>query len=779
MTAMRAPNTNASFGSLLPMRRRKADKFFTGPTDLSAQVSKLNVANDCSSGDIARRWLLGLALVALATTYARAQSQPPRDTNVVLRVSILGGERPFRIGETIPIQLAFSTTIGNRYQINMASYDRSGRMEYEHFRVFPSDGSVDPLTGRRGGIMGGITSFDFLASKPWPIQLNLNEWVRFTRPGTYRLEITSDRVERRNREVVGGMSHVEVVANPITLTIVPPTAAWQKATFDSAVAVLDQPAPEKPDGDRYYHARLQALDTLRFLGSPEAIRELVKRLGSDPAGDSICVLGLISAPDPAIALEALDVALADPARAIDSRFMSALQSVGQEPAQWQQSRQQAIERLVAVLPKKRDRALSISLATAANEAWNFAPVSASTTDALVRQLIARFDELPIEHQAMLLDGRWDKIASPALLPIVRRYAEAFDNQLNSNSPSGSAAYRLRTSALRHWYELDPMGAREAILAEITRPYPRYSARTLGFLADKELPDVDAILAKHFIESDDFNRSDRIASLIARYATSAILTPVLTKIDQQLAKSACGVPRAILAYTLRANPALARPRIEKIRATRDFPACYRDLLTTIADIHYDPILEDLAVRGLDDPDREVRDESAKLLGEFGSPRAESILFERYRRWSAQWTGREAVLNPASADRYDVVNEGAALLGALTTGQSWLTNAKKLQSLLPVAKGARLRQMLDADLKTWNKPALTVWVNYGSGSLPLEAGVVQYRVHSMQALEDKLEQFPTRTTFELRLAGPDSPARRASDARLNAFLADHGMIVVPAK
>ena len=38
-----------------------------------------------------------------------------------------------------------------------------------------------------------------LSSEPWTIKLNLNEWVRFTRPGEYRLIVSSDRVEARDQ----------------------------------------------------------------------------------------------------------------------------------------------------------------------------------------------------------------------------------------------------------------------------------------------------------------------------------------------------------------------------------------------------------------------------------------------------------------------------------------------------------------------------------------------------------------------------------------------------
>jgi hypothetical protein len=132
----------------------------------------------------------------------------------VLEVSIATNQREFRIGETIPLQLSFSSAAKDRYQINMAQYDRSGRMNYEHFRISPSEGAVDPLPTYDGS-MGGLTNFKFLTMEPWTIKLNLNEWVRFTQPGEYRLTILSNRSGIRDPSKGFG-----TLSNEITLNIV-------------------------------------------------------------------------------------------------------------------------------------------------------------------------------------------------------------------------------------------------------------------------------------------------------------------------------------------------------------------------------------------------------------------------------------------------------------------------------------------------------------------------------------------------------------------------------
>jgi len=80
---------------------------------------------------------LALLLLFGLTGYSCAQSAPV-EGSVVLQVSIVSDQSEFRIGEAIPLQLAFSSAVQERYQINMAQYDRSGRMNYEHFKLFPT-----------------------------------------------------------------------------------------------------------------------------------------------------------------------------------------------------------------------------------------------------------------------------------------------------------------------------------------------------------------------------------------------------------------------------------------------------------------------------------------------------------------------------------------------------------------------------------------------------------------------------------------------------------------
>jgi len=154
------------------------------------------------------------------TQTAEAGKMPA--TDVQLLVSTKSAK--FYSGEVIPLDLAFSSTIAKRYQINLAHYDRSGRMGYEQFLVEPKETTRDPLylyfNSIAGFMGGGLTNFEFLSSSPTIFRLNLNEWVSFDRPGTYRLQVVSRRVADSAIASDPWSGAVELKSNWIELKIV-------------------------------------------------------------------------------------------------------------------------------------------------------------------------------------------------------------------------------------------------------------------------------------------------------------------------------------------------------------------------------------------------------------------------------------------------------------------------------------------------------------------------------------------------------------------------------
>ncbi len=174
--------------------------------------------------------ILALLAIIIALT-STAFSQSAATEVVTLRLSLASAQTEFHIGETIPLQLAFSSSAKDRYQINMAQYDRIGRMNYEEFILTPADGAVNPLPTLTGSL-GGLTNHKFLTTEPWVLRISINEWIRFTEPGEYRLVLLSHRVSVRETTAIYGTSPITVRSNEIALKIVPANPAWQKQVLE-------------------------------------------------------------------------------------------------------------------------------------------------------------------------------------------------------------------------------------------------------------------------------------------------------------------------------------------------------------------------------------------------------------------------------------------------------------------------------------------------------------------------------------------------------------------
>jgi hypothetical protein len=311
------------------------------------------------------------------------------------------------MGEVVPIELSFTSSVPKHYQLNMARYDRSGRMNYETFRVIPQEGTRDPLQTyfAFGGFMGGgLTNFQFLSSQPATIKLVLNEWVNFERPGIYRLMVTSLRVTAATGNWNEAGKSGEVISNQLELEILPADHEWQERELRRIKRALEDLKREsettEPVGD--------PLIALRYLGTQEAARELARRLGTtDTNADFECMFGLIGSPNPAAGLAEMDALLREPNFPVTPMFLRTMSYLplraGDAPDVLQKQREDNMEgartALIAALPLKRGQALAVSTKTALEGVSANSPESLRKM--LSQQLLSNFYTLPAESQASL------------------------------------------------------------------------------------------------------------------------------------------------------------------------------------------------------------------------------------------------------------------------------------------------------------------------------------------------------------------------------------------
>ena len=259
---------------------------------------------------------IGLALSQSVLLQVRAQPVAPSPApNVKLEVRTRDNQKTFRMGEIIPLELRFSSTV--QHQMDGRNYDRSGRLDLETYTVEPRSGWKDPLDlyfRTVASIGGGTGAIYALSSEPILIIAELNEWVRFEHAGEYRVTVQSSRVRGE-----------PVVSNQVWLTIVDPTPEWQEETLKTALAALAASAPAWPFGSGVSDPGRNAIRTLRFLGTPAAAREMAHRVT-----DIDCVLGLAGSPARKAALDEMNRLLRDSTVVADG-WITHLMSVLETP----------------------------------------------------------------------------------------------------------------------------------------------------------------------------------------------------------------------------------------------------------------------------------------------------------------------------------------------------------------------------------------------------------------------------------------------------------------
>ena len=210
-------------------------------------------------------------LVILAAGAVSRQTPPtPRSTTDPVAASVVvhlpAGTSTYRVGEEIPLDLEFRGTADKDYYFGIGGCSLLGRvLSSEKVTVTPSDGiDVPPAVSTCGGSGYSCAgSWHPLDGTPLVIRESLNAAVRFTRPGTYRVVVSSTRLQRYSSQ-----SAPVLTSAPVDLTIVPLDQPWTAAEVKTASDLVDQGTE-----DDVTHG----VALLRYLGTDEAATALVAR----------------------------------------------------------------------------------------------------------------------------------------------------------------------------------------------------------------------------------------------------------------------------------------------------------------------------------------------------------------------------------------------------------------------------------------------------------------------------------------------------------------------
>lgn len=721
----------------------------------------------------------------------------------------------FYAGEIIPLELSFSSSIDGRFVLDNAGYDRSGRLDIDSFILDHSDGTVDPLedyfhSGLFGFIGGGLRGMPELSEKPVIITAELNEWIRFDKPGRYRLYVVSSRISpKRNPENPFRKENSAVVSNVVEFDILRADEKWANQKLREALAALERKeadrkaAPASPDADRRAACR-----TLRFLGTVEAASQMVRRFsGNDTDCDFDHDFGLISSPHRDFIIREMERVLRSPEHAVTTSFIRTLSLLAfstrvtampdypvgndEQIKQWQAQIEQRrhtynevaleyLRQLVAVVPQKHDRARARSLQTLLDYQETLKSTDLTESKNLLSTLPDVFGLLRLEAQTRLLAYQWKPIASAAMLPVLRGILKQADNKTNEQR-------ELRSVALRRLYELSPGEGRQLIIEEIGRPNPRVQEGVLRSLRDENLAELDEILATNLEQAHGPNgrgNAEAISDLVERYATSAILGRVRAVYEGPgVGKWACRIQASLLAFILRYDPATGGELLNRALTARDkgLSRCYTSTLIDVAALQNSPEVEDAANALLQESDPEIVSEAARVLGQYGSADAEERLWKRLEKWHAELQSQAIAIrheNPGLPEYGSSRLSGEALIeqalrGAISHGKSWLSDPKKLTRLQGLCLTDGCRNELDRMISSWNRD-----IHFRLGSFedrPYYISVAHYELNSLEGLKQKLIQFPKGTLFTWQTSVADGDISREQEIfqQIKSYLEEYGM------
>jgi hypothetical protein len=265
-------------------------------------------------------------VLPLALLLTSSSSRPPQDPAERLRAGCAGspaspdgvfltirtadGRTRFGQNEIVRLDMAFSGRAAGLHALNLATYDRSGRLGIDRVCIDPADGTVDPLGdyyASFGFVGGGLSGGRNLAPDPFVLQLDVNEWHRFVRPGRYRMQVRSGRV---GPPPFGGPTHEReaVTSNWLEVEIVPPGPPLTEAELAAASARV-----------------------LRFLDTREAAVEMARRLLYSQAeahrvgAEAFeCRFGLYASPHRSFILGKMEHMLANATATVNPGFVQTL-----------------------------------------------------------------------------------------------------------------------------------------------------------------------------------------------------------------------------------------------------------------------------------------------------------------------------------------------------------------------------------------------------------------------------------------------------------------------
>jgi len=714
---------------------------------------------------VTRRHTLSLAVLILAVSSANAKELRP-----VLEVVTATGQKTFHVGERIALKLTFTSPNDTQYAIAPWSNGRGGEFDFERFEVSPSAGWSDPLTTyfaqdflREGH---GWSWPLLLKSKPVDIAIDLNQWVRFDDPGVYRVRVVSHRVS--------GVDGLE--SNVIELQIVPASAEWQDATLKGILPQLNSSGA----------ASEGAIAELRYLGTPAAIDVMTGELRERYTFIATeCSMGLLGLPSSMrdLAIASLNRRLEEPDFPISPLFfrtVSLLHVSSGATAESVRQQRQAFDAvlwqiLFSSISKKEPMARAETAQTLLGYGRNIStPEIKSEMASLLSASLLNLDD---RSQIDDLRQHWDLLRSPGIVPALQILVKRPTANYGDAALGPYSSEDLKSAAFKRWYELDPAGARNEILAQIGSAAPPLSSKALTFLPVEPLPQFESLWTEAFVRSPDQLQRDALGSLLVKFGTGAATSQMVLKLNQPPGPYSCMSRAMALAYLVRFSPEDARPLLKREIATSE-AGCNYYLLRWISEQATGRVLNEVALEALNDADPSTVLDALGYLKSYGTKPDEEPIWDRYVKWTQKWSGKADILERPEPEPGPCgeVCMGEELGVTLISGQGWFADRTLISRVLHGCVGKRVCERLKDVARSAAPPYQVILPDTAD---PQGIGVVQsynvaqYAPMSRDLLDAKINQYPSATNFVLLRTAPVTDDQRKLEDEVQAIFKKNGM------
>ena len=640
------------------------------------------------------------------------------------------------------------------------------------------------------GTTFGRGMFGF-GSAAHPFVVSLNNYLPQLRPGLYRAAVLVRKLVA-SKAVSTTYGYADppryAVSNTVDFAVVAATEEWVNLAIAASVATLSAP---NGNTSKQQEQRSAAAEQLRFLDLPAAWRASLTLLSAE---EYTLLEGLEATREPMRVCKLMQEAVPAPSQFVSYRYFYALAQIcaraslppappytkpqpGEKPPEptpeqqqyWSRHREfenrvtaEAAASLAASLVSKQGDAKAIAIETLLEHMRQVRENERQPFPAwlpVVKEEFAKsFPGIQGWRKRQLLSLYASTLRTPDVIPLL-------ESVLDGWKPGDY--YEAPHEALRSLYDIDPARAQARIVAELSKERTWLDTPQLELLPASVARFTDDTLIEALAAAQrggDWNIPLRMMAL-AKYASRDALPRVQAIYESQ------GDPcqPELMAYFVRFDPAYA-DRVFHSHAWDihvEPPKCTLQYFERTPQLAMGPPLEQYMAAYLMQGQVPLKTAAAKSLGRFGSPAAVGPLWDAFRYFHDYWKGKQAELEQI---REGVLLE-VELRNAIARGTHWLATEADLRTMESLCISQRCLDETRQDLLAWQKP-LKIEVYGESGGI--RGYVAQYReIKSLDAIEEKLGQFPKETPFLLNAVGVGADQ---TAAHIRKYAAAHGLTLV---